>query len=149
MLSVFLHLAKYLIGSYLVWCGSSPWKMLEETLKLWSTHEIAWKYDAGIIDVIFVPIMFAWFPCVALFSRGMEITLMYTGPGANIKLSNGRNKKPHPPSTFLKIEEYAQLVCWANNYVLCSIYRSGFWNENDCCLRCERTSTSKEKDFLR
>jgi len=95
--------------------------MLEETLKLWSTHEIAWKYDAGIMDVISMmqelwmsslcPSCLHGSPCAALFSRGMEITLMYTGPGANIKLSNGRNKKPHPPSTFLKIEEYAQLVC--------------------------------------
>ena len=111
MLSSRLHLAKYLIPC-LMWqltmedaIGNS------QTMVYACDDEIAWKYDAGIIDVIFVPIMFAWFPCVALFSRGMEITLMYTGPGANIKLSNGRNKKPHPPSTFLKIEEYAQLVC--------------------------------------
>jgi hypothetical protein len=87
--------------------------------------EIAWKYDAGIIDVIFVPIMFAWFPCVALFSRGMEITLVYAGPEANMKLSNGRNKKPHPSSTFLKIGICAPplqyIFCHASLNLVCSL----------------------------
>jgi len=87
--------------------------------------EIAWKYDAGIIDVIFVPIMFAWFPCVALFSRGMEITLVYAGPEANMKLSNGRNKKPHPSSTFLKIgicdPPLQYIFCHASLNLVCSL----------------------------
>jgi hypothetical protein len=42
-------------------------------------HEITWRYDAGMIGVIFVlfvPIIFSWLPSVALCSRGLERTLI-------------------------------------------------------------------------
>ena len=125
MLSSLLHLAKYLIPCLMWQLTMEDARGNSQTMVYACDDEIAWKYDAGIIDVIFVPIMFAWFPCVALFSRGMEITLVYAGPEANMKLSNGRNKKPHPSSTFLKIGICAPplqyIFCHASLNLVCSL----------------------------
>ena len=135
MLSSRLHLAKYLIPC-LMWqltmedaIGNS------QTMVYACDDEIAWKYDAGIMDVISMmqelwmsslcPSCLHGSPCAALFSRGMEITLVYAGPEANMKLSNGRNKKPHPSSTFLKIGICAPplqyIFCHASLNLVCSL----------------------------
>jgi len=64
MFSALMHLSNYLTTTLLP--RRLPWQLIAEDIEELSNHgvvhEIAWKYDAGMISVIFVPIVFSWLP---------------------------------------------------------------------------------------